>query len=183
MIALPEDPGFGGAVVLVLSLLVGVAAAPFVWRRLCSLLGSSRGASRWTVAVLAVAFVSAIGTAPFLSWRIVQDLRYTISISQDVAERIGAYEGNLSGGIFDVVLETIPAHETYYVAAGGGPGSGDFAAWAHTVLLPRIAVDDPAKADWILTLGVDPRSVGPHVDSVRMLTTFGDGMYLAKVVA
>jgi len=183
VIALPEDPGFGGAVALVLGLLVGIAAAPFVWRRLCSLLGSSEGASRSTAAVLAVAFVSAIGTSPFLSWRIVQDLRYTVSISQDVAERIGAYEGDLNGGSFDLVLETIPADETYYLADGGGLGSGDFAAWAHTVLLPRIAVDDPAKADWILTLGVNPRSVGPRVDSVRVLTTFGDGMYLAKVVA
>ena len=177
MIALPEDPGVGGAVVLALGLLLGAAAAPWVWRRFQALAGS-----RSAAALLSLALVSALATAPFLSWRIVQDLRYTVTIPREVAERIGAYEGDLNGGAFDLVLEAIASDETYYLAAGGGLGSGDFGAWAHTVLLPRIAVDDPAKADWILTLGLDPRTVGPRVDRVRVLTTYQDGMYLARVV-
>lgn len=183
MIALPSDPGVAGGVVLGLGVLAGILLGLVAWPRLCSALGAHEPAGRPVAALLALAVASAFGTAPYLAWRIVQDLRYTTAIPRDVAERIGAYEGNLSGGTFDLVLEAIRPNETYYVAAGGGPGSGDFDAWAHTVLLPRIAVDDPAKADWILTLGVDPRSVGPKVGGVRVLTSYGDGMYLARVLS
>lgn len=181
MIALPEDPGVGGAVVLALGLLLAAAAAPLFWRRLRFLLDPAGPAGPPAAIVLAVAIVSAVGTAPFLSWRVVQDLRSTSQISRFNAERIGAYEGNLNAAAFDTAAVLIPPGDTYFVAAVG-LGKGDFAAWARTFLLPRIAVESPSDAEWILTLGVDPRSVGVVVDGVRQIDAYGEGTFIARVV-
>jgi hypothetical protein len=75
----------------------------------------------------------------------------------------------------------IPRHDRYYLQTNYGLVH----FWTFTSLLPRIAVDDPHKADWIISYRADPRTLGvplalrhtiPHV--------YANGAYsivLAKV--
>lgn len=184
MLALPSGPGVFGTILLALGLALGAGLGFVAWRRLRALLGSAGAPGSSAAVVLAVALASSAGAAPFVAWRIVQDLRYTTGISRENAERIGAFENSLDGGVFDRVAAEMPATATYYVADSGGPASGDFRAWAQTVLLPRIAVSDPRRADWLLTFNRDPSTVGVAVTAVRRVpTSYGKHqiVYLARI--
>ena len=59
-----------------------------------------------------------------------------------------------------------------------------FEEWALGYLLPRVAVTDPAKARWIVTFGVDPRTVGPPIAKTWLLKGPVNGLppaYLGQV--
>jgi len=180
MLGLPTGVGAVGAALLACGLAAAAALAAASWSRLRAGLGSGAPAL-----VAALALVSALGPAPFLAYRIVQDLRYTTAIPGRVAERMGAYEGFLDGAAFDLVVAAIPPGDTFYAEFVKEQGGLNFLPWAQTALLPRIAVADPGEADWILTYGVDPRRVGVRVEDVREIpTSYGDRspeMYLARV--
>ena len=89
--------------------------------------------------------------------------------------------------IFDNAAWRIPAGDTYYLASDPDLDRATKAAfreWALGYLLPRIAVADPAKAGWILTLGVDPASVGPKVSRTWLMKESVNGLppaYLGRV--
>jgi hypothetical protein len=162
--------------------LLGVAVAVLGWRALRpELAGRAPGA----VAGIAVAALAvAVGAAPFLGWRIVQDLRYTTSLPRSVVERIVPYENDLDTAAFDLLETAIPAGETFYVATS--PEEEVFADYVRAVLLPQIAVADPASAQWIVTLGVDPRTLGPRIADVEEITARDDrqpSIYVARVAS
>ena len=134
--------------------------------------------------ISSLALATALAGAPYLCWRIVQDVRYTRGISEFVAERIGAYEYDLEGSAFDRLAARLPEQTTYFVDPGHTTGSGNFAEWARTALLPRIPVGTPQAAQWVVTLGVDPRTLGVELEDVQTVpTSYGPDatIYLGRV--
>jgi hypothetical protein len=173
MLALPEGlGGWAGLTALALGATLGGAFALFVFARAAAALRPAP-AARPIAAALAVSAAAAVGGAPFTAWRIGHDIEYNAGLSRQVAERIGAYENYLDATIFDELDARLPADATFYVAVSASVpeprGSASFGPWAMTWLLPRRAVDDPSEADWILTWGVEPRSLGIRSGAVETL--------------
>jgi hypothetical protein len=158
VIALPTSPGAVGAALLACGCVIGAIVAVLSYRRFGPVRWNARTPEGAVAGVAAVALATAIGAAPYLSWRIVQDLRYTTRIDAFVAERIGAYEHDLEGRAFDRLAMMIPERATYYVDAyPDAPGDPDFEQWTRYALLPRLAVSSPERADWVIILGANPR--------------------------
>ena len=164
MLALPSEPGTIGLVLLGVGAVTGLIAGIAVARVLAS------HARIGVAAAVGTMIAAAVASAPFTSWRLVQDIRYTARIDGSTAERIGAYENYLDATIFDELLARIPSSDRYYVRVSDTvrPESAAYAfhVWGLTWLLPRRAVTDPEDADWLVTWGVDPYDVGVELSRV-----------------
>jgi len=184
VLALPAGPGLVGAVLLVAGCVLGGYAFLLAVRGLRPLLAGAGPAGVASVGVAAVAAAAAIGFTPYASWRIVQDLRYTAQIPEHVAERIGAYERDLDGAAFDRVVAIVPKSDTYVTAVGPAPGASEFPQWSAYWLAPRVPVREVADADWVVTLGRDPHTLGVPLGKVREIpTSYGKAatIYVARV--
>jgi len=182
---LPQDPGAFGLGLLVIGLLVGVLYVAVVRRPLLASVGPSRGVGWIVIAVTA----TACGVVPFVAWRTIEDIRYTRAIDPWLSPRYGVSVLGVHPEIFDNAARLIPRRDRYYLApspAIGGTQQAAFREWSLGYLLPRVAVADPNDAGWILTLGVDPRKVGPPIQKTWLLKGPVNGLpaaYLGKVVA
>ena len=159
MQGVPEGLGVVGAALLFLGLGLGMLVAIGIRRRLGSELPAASHTGRvltWTVtAALAVG----IGVAPFVGWRIAQDLRYTTSIDPWLMERYGVSVFEIHPAAYDRMLERIPPTGTYAMRVHPSVETtfkAAFEQWALTTLLPRRAVTDPGRAGWLITLGIRP---------------------------
>lgn len=162
MEGLPQSPGPIGLAILLLGLLGG---ALYAWRIRLPV-GAAVAGSRSSGWIVLVLVATTLGAAPFVGWRIVEDIRYTSSIDPWLAPRYGVSVSRVHPEIFDNAAARIPPGDTYYLASAPGLERGaraSFREWALGYLLPRVAVSDPERARWILTLGVDPASVGPPI--------------------
>ena len=152
MEGLPQSPGAIGIGMIVLGLVV--AALAIVWFR--------RSAAVFTP-VLAIA-LTLIAFSPYITWRIVEDVRYTSSLNSWIADRYGVSVAQVHPAIFDAAAAHMPLHARYYLATAPNVDPTRrqaFEQWAAGWLLPRVATATPGQAGWILTLGVMPRAVGP----------------------
>jgi hypothetical protein len=184
MVAVPHELGLVGAILLLVGSLLGLGFAVALWLQL-------RPASRTGVAaagLLALAAASAVAVAPWNAWRVYVDLRYSAALPTDVAEAQPVYDHGIDGRIYGALKDAIAPGETFFVKATREVADDSaplvFEIWPLTTLLPRLAVDDPARADWIVTWGLDPASFGVRLQSVRVLAAERDGfpaMYLARV--
>ncbi len=98
-----------------------------------------------------------------MTWRIIEDVRYTSSLNSWIATRYGVSVFRVHPAIFDTAASHMPPTARYYLAVSPKVDTTRqqaFEQWAAGWLLPRVAVSSPAKAEWILTLGVDPSTVG-----------------------
>jgi hypothetical protein len=75
----------------------------------------------------------------------------------------------------------IPVHDRYYLQTDYGLVH----FWTFTSLLPRIAVDDPHQADWIISYRANPKTLGIRLAALHTIRhVYTDGSYsivLAKV--
>jgi hypothetical protein len=184
VLALPAGPGLVGAVLLGVGCALAGCCFVLALRGLRPLLAGSAPAGAGVAGLAAIAAAAAIGFTPYASWRIVQDLRYTVQIPEFVAERIGAYERDLDGAAFDRVAAIIPKGDTYFTAAGPAPGASEFPQWSAAALVPRMPVRDVEDADWVVALDVDPHTLGVPVEKVRRIpTSYGRQatIYVARV--
>jgi hypothetical protein len=74
--------------------------------------------------------------------------------------------------VFRALRARIAADETYYVHLGP-PGTpeepeldGPFRHWTFWWLLPRVAVDSPQEADWIVSRNADPETLGVELGEI-----------------
>ena len=83
--------------------------------------------------------------------------------------------------VWGELRQRIPKHDRYYLQTNYGLVH----FWTFTSLLPRIAVDDPHQADWIISYRADPLALGVPLESlhtIRHVYTNGDySIVLAKV--
>jgi hypothetical protein len=180
---LPQHPGPLGLAFLLLGLLGG---ALYAWRirgHVRSSVGGSVGVG-WIVLVLVA---TTVGAAPFIGWRIVEDIRYTSTIDPWLAPRYGVSVFRVHPEIFDNAAKRIPPGDTYFLAPSrrlDRTTREAFRQWALANLLPRVAVADPDQAQWILTLGVDPAGLGPQISRTWRVKEAVSGLppaYLGKV--
>ena len=137
--------------------------------------------------VVALVLASTVAAAPFVAWRIVEDVRYTSRLSGAEAERVGGESAHVDPQVIALLGREIPSHDTYAVVASPAVG-GEYTAfweWAAYALLPRLQVTEPAHAQWILSWDRDPRTLGIPLSSVRTRVTAGGPSphtyYLARV--
>jgi hypothetical protein len=172
-----------GLAILVGGLVIGFF---YAWRIRTSIV-SAVGDSRSVAVVILVLLGMTVGAAPFLGWRIVEDVRYTSEIDPWLAPRYGVSVFRVHPEIFDNAALRIPPTDTYYLESAGNLDrvtKAAFREWALGYLLPRTAVADPDQAEWILTLGVDPSSVGPRVSQTWTMKASVNGLppaFLGKV--
>jgi hypothetical protein len=180
---LPQSPGPIGLTLLVIGLTLG---ALFAWRIRARTVSALEGATVVAWIVLSATAVT-LGSTPFVAWRIVEDIRYTSGIDPWLRPRYGVSVFKVHPEIFDNAKARIPAGDTYYLAPSKKveyTSRSAFRLWALGYLLPRVAVAEPDRAAWIVTLGRDPRSVGPPVSKVWLLKEPVNGLpaaYLGKV--
>jgi hypothetical protein len=83
--------------------------------------------------------------------------------------------------VWGELRRTIPERDRYYLQTNYGLVH----FWTFTSLLPRIAVDDPRKADWVVSYRADPKALGVHLGPVRTIShVYTNGAYsilVAKV--
>jgi hypothetical protein len=182
MLGLPAHPGRVGELLLVLGILCALALAPLVWRRTLAAMGGAVAGA----AAVALLVVSTAAAAPFVAWRIVEDVRYTSRYTSPQAERIGGDMAGIDWHLYTRLRGRIPPHDTYYVDLPPLPLLDQISIryWSSYVLLPRIRVDDPREADWVLGWGKRPDVRGVRLGPVSRLD-LPDGKprlyYLARV--
>lgn len=83
--------------------------------------------------------------------------------------------------VWGELRQRIPKHDRYYLQTDYGLVH----FWTFTSLLPRIAVDDPRQADWIISYRADPKALGVPLAAVHTIRhVYTNGSYsivLAKV--
>jgi hypothetical protein len=118
--------------------------------------------------VLGVTFAA----APFVVWRVVEDIRRTAPITPEHARYVGAETARIDGELVEAVAERIPPNASYYVAVA--PDAfvqirESLANWMGFALLPRRRVGDHRSADWIVVWGATPAQVGLVAHEVRLV--------------
>lgn len=166
--------------------LLGVAVFVAWWRRLRPRFPDDRlGAA--ALAVVLLAFCSALAVVPYSAWRIAEDIDHTSSLSRSEAETTGASLNSLSPGVFDELRRAIPPGDSYFVDVApdiGSPPSDAFPEWSASALLPRLPVRSPERADWIVTWGIPPDSYDVPLARVRVVAPASERLpeaYLARV--
>lgn len=162
MVGVPSASAATAALLLLLGLLIAVVAAYLGRRRLRAL----RGVDRFVTVIVAASLVS----VPLLGWRVVKDMQYTTSLDPYERASAGPIQAFLPGYLVDGARSVIPADATWATGTGRVPSStaaSAFAPLAIVTLFPRVSAD-PARANWILTLGERPQAVAP-VTRTRLL--------------
>ena len=183
MEGLPQSPGAVGFAILLAGLIGGALFAWLIRGRVLAAVEGVRGVA----AIVLVLTATTLGASPFIVWRVVKDISYTSGVDPWLKPRYGVSVSGVHPEIFDNAAARIPPHGTYYLAVAPSVDYGaraSFRQWALGYLLPRIAVSQPDRAEWIVTLGVDPARVGPHVTKVWRLKESVNGLppaYLGKV--
>jgi hypothetical protein len=164
--------GFALAVLLAWQVVVA-AVAVFVWR-----LARREGGSR-ALAVLAAAILAAgLATFPLQLGRAAQGARDAKRIGARTAELYGGLGRRFSVRSVERAKSVIPPGATYYLDIAPRRGGSAMRFWARGRLLPRIDVDSPEEAGWILAWREDPRALGVELAEVRRV---GPETWVARV--
>jgi hypothetical protein len=177
VLAVPGEPGRTGSALLALGVVLAFAALPFAQRAIRRAISPDQlepGAQKREppALVVVIAIVSVLATAPFTIWRVIEDIGYTSGLSRTEAEAAGASYNSLEPIVFEELRRTVPPNETYYVDAADAieaRARDAFLEWSATVLLPRLPVAEPDRADWIIGWGIHPRTIGVRVTDVRVV--------------
>jgi hypothetical protein len=80
----------------------------------------------------------------------------------------------ISEHVWDELRRIIPEHARFYLQTDYGL----IHFWTFTSLLPRIAVDDVHKADWVISYRADPNALGVRFASLRTIRpVYANGSY------
>lgn len=156
MLGTPDSPGLVGGALLVVGLVAAAVCGAIVWRR--------RGGSR-VDAVLLVCFALTLGAAPFLAWRVVEDLRLTTGLDDYTRSGAGPIQAYLQPYLLDRAARIVPPGATYATVTGDAvpyaAARKAFPALAFQALFPRVSIREPRRAEWIVAWGTDPRRLAP----------------------
>jgi hypothetical protein len=155
MLGVPGSPGAVGWALLLAGLLAA-AAAGYRFR--------GRVPREPIAAAAALSLLVTAGAAPFLAWRIVDDLRYTTRLTPYDRRVAGPVQAYLQPYLLDRVPSLIPVGDTYATAVGPSvpyyAARKAFPALALQALFPRISTS-PDRAQWIVSWGTPPSAVAP----------------------
>lgn len=153
MLGIPAHPGAAGYALLLFGVLVAWPAARVLRRRQ----HDDRVAR-----VAAVASAILIAFAPYLAWRVVQDLRVTTAMSAYSRNVSGPVQAYLQPYLLDSVRSIIPPQATYATMVGPGvpydTARKAFPSLALETLFPRVS-KPVGGAQWIVVWGYPQGSV------------------------
>jgi hypothetical protein len=149
--------------------------------------------ARWSTAACAVAALAALGVALASGFKELPGTWNWLSGQRSQFEHLSARERAEEPGTaqllpvdaFDFFRSKLQEGDRYYLGVKrGGFSAGVDRATAGRIfgrfyLLPAVQVDSPAKADVVLTVGVDPHSLGVELDDVEK---YGGGNYFVARV-
>jgi hypothetical protein len=161
MLNLPPQPGPIGALLLALGALAGFAVVLCARRGIRDRLGQETAPA--VVWLVTAALGLTVAGAPFTTWRVLEDIRETAPISPEHARYVGAETKLIDGELAERIGFGIRKDETYYVAvapSAHGEIRASLALWLGYALAPRRRTADPRNADWIVTWGAPPASLG-----------------------
>ena len=179
MQGLPEGIGPLAVALVALGAVLGVAFMLWVRRPLEATFAAAGPTGRTVAATVALALGLGVGAAPYLTWRVVEDVRYTSELDPWLVERYGVSVFEVHPAVYDRAAALIPRDATYALRTDPRierTRRAAFEQWALTTLLPRRAVSNPADARWLLTLGVRPEAVDPRVVRTIRLHPGGQGV-------
>jgi hypothetical protein len=186
VLGLPAEPGAVGAIMLVLGLVAAAALVLFGRRRIAAELGVPlrSAVSLATIATLATTVLA----GPFVLWRVVEDIRYTSRLTTVQAEEIGADMNSLDEQVFDRVRALVPPDATYAIEADPDidwRAREALPKWAAYSLVPRVRVEDAARADWVVSWGVPLSRLGVEVADETVIVAHDEAphWYVARVVS
>ena len=179
MQGLPEGIGPLAAALVAVGAVLGVAFTLWGRGRLATAFAAAGATGRTLATVVALALGVGIGIAPYLTWRVVEDIRYTTAVDPWLVERYGVSVFEVNPAAYDRAAELIPRDATYTLRTDPRIERTireAFEQWALTSLLPRRAVSNPADSKWLLTLGLRPKTVDPRVVRTLRLHPGGRGV-------
>lgn len=177
MLGVPGSPGAVGWALLLAGLLAA-AASGYRFR--------ARLPREPVAAAAAVSLLVTAGAAPFLAWRIVDDLRYTTKLTPYDRSVAGPVQSYLQPYLLDRVPSLIPVGDTYATAVGPAvrydAARKAFPALALQTLFPRISTT-PDRAQWIVSWGAPPSALAPvsRVVVARPATKLYPALYVGRV--
>jgi hypothetical protein len=180
MLGVPGSPGAVGTALLGLGLALAALGFWLARRRGLVPLDLAGGVS---AAMLALT----LGVGPFVTWRIVEDLRFTSALDSYERRESGPIQAFLQPYLLDGVGTLIPRDATYATAVSDAvpyeAARAAFPALALRELFPRRTVSDPVRADWIVAWGIDPRRLAPveRVVVARKQSGVYPAVYVARV--
>ena len=148
----------------------------------------SSARARVAGAIAAALAASSLAVAPVTAWAVISDLRSAQRLSARDAERSGPEGYGFDTSVTDRLATLIPVEDTYAIVSSDRIEPNRalvFRLWSLRALLPRVALTDPASADWVVTWGVPPSDLGVPVADVRVLELRGASdppVYVARVV-
>jgi hypothetical protein len=178
MLGVPGSPGAVGWVLLLAGLLAA-AAGGYRFR--------GRLPGEPIAAAAALSLLVTAGAAPFLAWRIVDDLRYTTRLTPYDRSVAGPVQAYLQPYLLDRVPSLIPLGDTYATAVAPSvpyyAARKAFPALALQTLFPRISTS-PDRAQWIVSWGVRPSAIAPvgKVVVARPAGKLYPALYVGKVL-
>jgi len=129
---------------------VGAVIGVLLTVHLCRRSGSTVQAA---TALAAALVASSLAVAPVTAWAVISDLRNARELTAREAERSGPEGEGLDTAVVDRLAALIPRDATYALAFSPRVHPDHalvFRLWALSSLLPRVAVANPAAADWIV---------------------------------
>jgi hypothetical protein len=186
---LPQGLDALAAALLAVGALLAVAYLVWARPRVEAALASAGPAARPLALTILVALALGIGGAPFLTWRVVEDVRYTSALDPWLVENYGVSVFEVHPAAHERAAELMPPSDTYALRTDPEierTRRAAFEQWALTKLLPRRAVADVDDAKWLLTLGVRPEEVDDRVERTWRLHPGGRGVppsYIGKLRA
>jgi hypothetical protein len=134
---------------------------------------------------IAAALIAGVAaTAPFTGWSIASDAWSARDYSAFAAARIGPEDNGIDTKVVDRVALLIPRRATYAIVIAPRANQargGVFRVWTLAALLPRVAVEDLSKADWVVTFGAPPERLGLPVRDVHPVRSQRSGRMTAWV--
>jgi hypothetical protein len=128
---------------------------------------------------IAVALLATVAvTAPFTAWAVGRDALRSRDYSSFRAARVGPEDNGVDTTVVDRIERLIPRDATFEILAVPKLAVDNrtyiFTTWAITELLPRIAVTETSKADWIVSVGAAPSRFGVDVTDVHVIHSARD---------
>lgn len=170
MLNLPSQPGTTGFLLLGLGAAAGLALLVFGRAHVRGRLAPDAGHS--LTSIVTVGLAVSVASAPFTTWRVLEDIRRTAPITAEHARYVGAETKLIDGELVERIAALVPADQTYHVAVD--PRAyveirESLALWMGYALVPRRQARAPESADWIVTWGATPSRLGLRAREPRLV--------------
>jgi hypothetical protein len=150
--------------------------------------GLSEGAGQWRSRYAAAATAVAVAVAAALVglnlWNNVQGYQDRADSTEGVDSATASVAGGTKEGVevsfFNWARARIGEDQTFYMYPAGPATDARAYQWGTYQLTPRLSVDDPARADWLVFYKAEPRKTGYPRADFGAPVRYGAGYYVVE---